>query len=473
MFQNVEKFFLGTFAGIEQKFLKNLVESACEQGYTKFIDPCCESLATSYLAVQAGFKTSQVEASDISLFSGILGYAITGKSLKDFEIRAKGFSGEELLDPATAMYAWKYLSLVKNADKDYYYNYLIDLETQRECHIQNIDEQLKKIKSVLNGISYRVLDIWEHVEEVLDDEHAIVVINPPTGKAAIEKYYDMSGYMSWKAPVYRPFNSKTGLTELIEKTRDAKCLVISYETSKPSATVASPFFARYGVSIGVNGYLTSNRPDEAVRLTKGKTIARPAERDLLPLNCNVFPIDSTIDENSKLEICAIEQVSAQYYRKLWTHNFTGLPCLCNFAFFIDDRIAGVFGYDKSSIKTGAFGSFLSNTIFLMYCMTVPHKFYRLNRLGTMLAQNVEVIDSFCTDLEKVKIKAIKTVQMTRYPEAKEMRGIMKLTERKPDKYFGYRLTYLSDLKNRSLRQTLLEWLRKEKTWQKERQKNLK
>ena len=43
----------------------------------------------------------------------------------------------------------------------------------------------------------------------------------------------------------------------------------------------------------------------------------------------------------------------------------------------------------------------------------------------MLAQNVEVIDSFCTDLEKAKIKAIKTVQMTKYPESKEMRGIMK------------------------------------------------
>lgn len=105
MFHNVEKFFPGTFAGIEQKFLKNLMESACEQGYTKFVDPCCESLDTSYLAIQAGFKTSQIEASDVLLFSGILGYAIAGKSLKDFEIRAKGSSAEELLNPATAMYA--------------------------------------------------------------------------------------------------------------------------------------------------------------------------------------------------------------------------------------------------------------------------------------------------------------------------------------------------------------------------------
>ena len=165
----------------------------------------------------------------------------------------------------------------------------------------------------MNGINYRVIGIWEHVAGILGDEHAIVIINPPTGKATIEKYYDMSGYVSWKAPVYRPFDSKTGLAELIEMTMDAKCLVICYETSKSGATAASPFFARYGVSMGgygvsmgVNGYLISNRPDEAVRLTNGKTIAKPAEHDLLPLNCNVFPIDLKIDENSKLDVCAIE-----------------------------------------------------------------------------------------------------------------------------------------------------------------------
>lgn len=60
--------------------------------------------------------------------------------------------------------------------------------------------------------------------------------------------------------------------------------------------------------------------------------------------------------------------------------------------------------------------------------------------------------------------------MTRYPEAKEMRGIMKLTKRIPDVKMGFRLTYESELKERTEEQTLAEWLRREEKWQKERAK---
>lgn len=64
----------------------------------------------------------------------------------------------------------------------------------------------------------------------------------------------------------------------------------------------------------------------------------------------------------------------------------------------------------------------------------------------------------------------KTVQMTKYPEAKEMRGVMKLTKKVPDKKYGFKLTYESGLKDRNERQTLEEWLLKEERWQTERQK---
>ena len=78
---------------------------------------------------------------------------------------------------------------------------------------------------------------------------------------------------------------------------------------------------------------------------------------------------------------------------------------------------------------GAFGTQVSDAVFLMYGMTVPHKTYRLGRLLTMLAQNRPLIMNICTDLEKEKAKSLKTVQMTKYPEAKEMRGLMELTRK--------------------------------------------
>ena len=88
----------------------------------------------------------------------------------------------------------------------------------------------------------------------------------------------------------------------------------------------------------------------------------------------------------------------------------------------------------------------------------------------MLAQNRPFIDSICNDIEREKAAHLKTVQMTKYPEAKEMRGVMKLVKKVTDSKMGFRLTYESDLKDRTEQQTLAEWLAKENKWKTERQK---
>ena len=229
-------------------------------------------------------------------------------------------------------------------------------------------------------------------------------------------------------------------------------------------------FARYGVRNGVNVYLTTNRPDEATALANGKKIARPSESKLTPLECSMLPRDYVITQRAKVQTVQIERAEAQYYRQLWTHNFVGSSAPINIAVLIDGKIAGVFGLDKSALTMGAFGTQVSDAVFLMYGMTVPHKTYRLGRLLTMLAQNRQFIMGICTDLEREKAKTLKTVQMTKYPEAKEMRGLMDLTKRVEDKKMGFRLTYESELKDRTEKETLREWLWREERWQKQRQK---
>lgn len=51
-----------------------------------------------------------------------------------------------------------------------------------------------------------------------------------------------------------------------------------------------------------------------------------------------------------------------------------------------------------------------------------------------------------------------------------MRGLMDLTKRVEDKKMGFRLTYESELKDRTEKETLREWLWREERWQKQRQK---
>lgn len=471
MFQNPGTFFVGgTLTPVEQRFIAVLLKNAHKQGYTRFVEPCAGAFAMSHIAAQCGYKPSEIEASDVSMFTSIMGYAITGQSLEELEIRADGFTNEELLDPAVALYAWKYLKATRNAGREYGYELMVDLEARREYYIDSLRAQLDRAKQLLHGMSYRPLDMWKHLEECYDDPHCIVIANPPTYAAGFEKWYDTGGRMTWKEPEYGIFDPKTGLTELFDKMKDAKCLLMCYEENAPGLTAGHPVFARYGVRDGINVYLTTNRPDEATMLAEGKMITRPNEGKLEPLDCSILPRDYEITRKSKIQITQIERTAAQYYRKLWTHNFVGSSAPINMAVLIDGKLAGVFGLDKSALTMGAFGTQVSDAVFLMYGMTVPHKTYRLGRLLQMLTQNKALIMSICTDLEKEKAKTLKTVQMTKYPESKEMRGLMELTKKVPDKKMGWRLTYESPLYDRTNEETLDEWLRREERWQKQREK---
>lgn len=469
-FQNPGAFFLGTLVASEQKFLKPLIENARKSGYTRFVEPCAGAFAMAHIAEQSGYKAGEIETSDVAMFTSIMGCAITSQSLEGLDIKATGFTDSELLDPAVALYAQLYLRTACHAGTSYFYNIMKDLEHRREMHINKIRAQLDRAREVLGGMNYRVLDMWKHLEECYDDPHALVVANPPTYAAGFEKWYDTGKRMTWKEPEYGIFDPATGLTELMGKCAEAKCLVVCYEENKPGLTAGMPIFARYGVRDGVNVYLTSNRPDEATELAKGKRIARPSEGKLSPLDCSMLPRDYSVTNKSAINIVQIERSEAQYYRQLWTHNFVGSSAPINMAVLIDGKIAGVFGVDKSALTMGAFGTQVSDAVFLMYGMTVPHNILRLGRLLTMLAQNRQFIMGICTDLEREKAKTLKTVQMTKYPEAKEMRGLMELTKKVEDKKMGYRLTYESSLMDRTEKDTLKEWLWREERWQKQRLK---
>jgi len=470
-FQNPGAFFVGgTLVPAEQKFLKVLLESSVKSGYTRFVEPCAGTFAMSHLAVQSGFRPSQVEASDVSMMTSVIGYAIGEKPLDELEIVAHGFSSEELQNPANVLFAQLYLRTVKNAGKEYFYNMLVDLQYRKAEHVKQISVQIQRAHDILHGMSYRPLDMWDHLQEVMDDPRAIVIANPPTYLAGYEKFYDTGGKITWKEPEYKLFDPQTGYMELMEMCKDAKCLLLCYQESEPGKTAAEPVFARYGVRAGVNSYIITNRPEEAVALSKGKMIARPNEGKLSCLECSMLPRDYEITPKSKVQLCQVERAEAQYYRQLWTHNFVGSAAPINIAVLIDGKIAGVFGVDKSALTMGAFGTQVSDALFLMYGMTVPHKQYRLGRLLTMLAQNKDFVYKICNDLEKEKVGHLKTVQMTKYPEAKEMRGVMKLTKRIPDTKMGFRLTYESELVKRTEKETLIDWLRREEKWKKERAK---
>lgn len=456
-------FFLGTLIPSEQKFLKNLIKNAYEAGYNRFVEPCCGAFAMAHLAVQCGFKPNQIECSDVTLFSSLYGYAIMGKDLSDLEMKATGFTQEQLSNPATAMYAIMYLKTMVTAGSDYNYALLRDMELRRDDHEKKIQSYIDRAASLLRGINYRPMDMYDHLAEIMDDERAIVVINPPTYKAGFEKWYDTKGNIEWKEPHYSIFDPETGLKELmLERMANKKALVICYEENKPSMTAGTPIFARYGVRKGINTYLTTNHEELAERLSEGKSIARSDVKEVKPLKCDILPSDYVITKDSKVTFSKIEPTNAFYYRSLFTHNFVGQQAQINIGVFIDGLIFGVFGY-----QLGTMGKMFSE-ICLFYGVTIKHETLRLNRLVTLIAQNEETIRSFVSDHNFKNLTGIQTSQLTKYPESKEMRGIMKLRDKVQGK-LGYKLTYRSDIQVRTINETLELFLKKEAEWRAKKQ----
>ena len=427
--------FLGSLDGTEQKYILEVLKGARKSGYTRVVEPCAGTFALSNLAIQAGFKASQIESSDVNMMSTVMGYAVTGQPLDSLHIHAAGFSDEELLDPAVALYAQLYLRTSKNAGTEYYHNLLRDLKDRREYHVETVRSQLEAIRGELGGMNYRALDMWEHLKEVKDDPDTVIVLNPPTYFAGYEKFYDTQGKMTWDEPPYAMFDPIVGHKEIYDMMRDAPALILIHQEIQAGQTAFPAEFAR------------------------GKKIKRPNESKLEPLKCSILPSDYEITEKSKIQVIPVTGATSTYYRMIWTHNFVGSQATYNRALLIDGYVAAVFGISKMS----------ADSVFVWYVMKAPHKVYRLGRLCYMLAQNREFVDGLLNEFEKEKVTKMRTAMLTKYAENKEVRGIMKLVSRQTDKVNGYKLTYEADLvKGRNEKQTLAEWLRREQKWQQSR-----
>lgn len=461
---NIGGLFIGALKPSDKAFLKTLLVNARKAGYNRFIEPCAGALAMSFLAAESGFDPQRIEASDVSYFSGVFGRAVEGRPIDDMEIQAAGFSEEELEDPATALYAQIYLRTASKAGNDYFLEVLKDLKYRREEHISNIQDQIDYVKEKCKGLSYRDLDMWEHLDEVLDDETAVVVICPPTYTAGYEKFFDTQGRLHWHEPSYGIYDAVEGLNDLHERIKDAKALCIVYEERPAGEFVGQPVYGRDAGRAGMCMYLTANRPEEAMLLAEGKDIERNNGAKMSPLKKPILPSEYEVTDDSVVEVIPIKAENATYYRRLWTHNFVGGASGSAMAMIIDGYVAGVFGYDKFMVSLGN-----GSDLLFKFGMTAPSA-QRLNRLMYMLAVNKEVVHHFLSDLEKESIVGIMTVMITKYPESKEMRGLMKMVGKESEGKNGFKLKYRCDLKDRTKGETLREWLEKERRWKKQREK---
>jgi hypothetical protein len=347
---------------------------------------------------------------------------------------------------------------------------------ERERHIGKIQEKLDYAKATMGGMTYEPMDLWKHLERCYDEPKTLVSLNPPSTGGGYEKFYDTQGRFTWKEPPYDIFMPADGYAKLTDYMNSAKCLMAVYMENQGGHEVQGGVFMRGGgrkapgdtVARSINYYVASNRPDEFMDLAGGMMVMGWQGWAMEPLNIRVLPDDYVVTNDSVIGIRAISQPNAAYYRSLWTHNFVGGGAGQSLGMFIDGHLAGVFGYDPAYVTSaGRFGGD-SSSVLLQFGMTPPHKTLRLGRLLQRLAMCRCTMQMCLQDISMYRADTLTTAQLTKHPESKELRGIMKMKERKPDRQHGYRLIYTAPIEDVSWQHQFDVWLKDEERWQKQR-----
>lgn len=466
--------FLSTWDTPERGYLSALLPKLRAAGYKHYHEPAVGGFAMPLVALDAGYDPRSMTTSDVHLFTGILGTLLAGGDFEDLEVRYDDrpidFSECSTdVDKAALLLYTQYLARIQTKPEGEYWKSLCeDLERNSDYHKASFRDQLARMAGRIGGLAYRSESVWEHMDRIADDPHAVIVSNPPTYPGAYEKFFDTKGLLTWKTPDYDIFEAPTDIPEMVRFMEGRKALLVVQQQQTPRNSASpNPPYARQ-LSEGQLVYINSNRCDEVVELAGGKTAVPRKMSPRAPRPWPMLPEDYEVRPDSEIRLACVESKYADAYRAEWMHRLSPVPGSNNVLVFIDGYAAGVIGYSLASISSSYSDKWSKHAI-LRFAFGATHNTLRMTRLATMLSLQHDTLWLTKTPLSTMQIAAAQglvTVEMTRHPEAKGLRGLMTLDNRQkhPD---GFKLVYASDWKKAMTPQEVLaEFLRKEQQWRK-------
>lgn len=451
--------FIGTLSPEDKAFVASVLKQARAAGYTKVVEPCAGQLAMSCIAADLGFE--DIEASDITLFSGVLGRHVEGRGIEDMDV-TRIEDGSKITDPVQVMLEIKRAQLAMGSGSVYGEAMLLDFDERRDEIYESVKKTMDELRERIPNLTYRDMDMFDQIRAVRDEKCVILCMCPTYGGGYERFYRAIDETVSWEEPPFSMFEPPEGYRKLLETVEGCPCLLIIYEEVASGQHVGTPVYGRQAGRPGMNMYLVASDPDEVERIL-GRECARKRPGKMAPSRWPLVPSDHEITRKSKIEVAKLDSVHVRYYRKLLTHNFTPSAAGSGYAMLIDGYLAGIFGYTRIATDLGGKG----DEAFLGFGMCVKTG-YRLNRLMYSLAMQRRTLAMEYDDIQMHTLSTVKTAMLTKHPESKEMRGLMKLVAKERDDRMGYKLTYAAPVQDKTCRQCLDEFLRKEEQWRKRR-----
>jgi len=440
------------FLGITPSGARNYVGRKVAALGRPFYNACVGRFSVVEAAIKAGVRPQDVHASDIGLFSSIIGYlADPSKKLDDLGIcildpalEVKGAADE--LDFAAHVMLILKLNQMKQTNLRGLYlreELLSSWNRSREA----MRQQLETLVQSIAGIRYEIADIWDVVSRVSQEDVTFYASVPHYAHGYTKMF--AAPNLKWNEPSIPEFDPKT-FPVLLEKLGPAKCRAFLCRRCEWTEEIPAPWKKVFG------------KPDDHSALwiiANGSTDAR-AENQTGFGEVKKLPIydDHEITPASKFQVIMVGLPTALYYRDLFVHRLGATTADRGFLLLVDGQVMTAFG-----IFIQDFLQFRVQYLPEMFGITrSSRRYHRLGKLFMLLLTSGEMKKRLC-DILKLWLhepKGIQTTSITVHEEGKTDRGALKIVSREKLEDGRFRIIYRGDFRDDSFADVVAGWLEK-------------
>ena len=441
------------FLGVVPRGARSYVAREIVRLHKPLINACTGRFSVVAAAIKDGVPPSQVQASDIGLFSSLIGYlSDPSKSLDQLGIRILDPDLEprdvkDELDFAAHIILILKLNQMKQTNLRGLY-LREELRASWTKYRERVREELAALVESIKGIHYELADIWDIIERVRAEDVTFFASVPHYARG-YEKMFSAPN-LKWNEPAIPQFDPKR-FPEIMQRLGEAQCAAMLCRRGEWDEEVPPPWKRVFG---------RAESREKALWIIANRSMQAHAENRTGFGGVRKFPIydNHEITPASKFQVMMVGLPTALYYRDLFVHRLGTTNADRGFLLLVDEQVMTTFG-----IFIADFLQFRTEYLPEIFGITRSSiRYKRLGKLFMLLLTSGEMKKRLC-DILRLWLhepRGIQTTSITVHEEGKTDRGALKVVSREKLDDGRFHIIYRGDFRDDSFADVVSDWLKK-------------
>jgi len=266
--KNIESVFLGVSKQVQCSFYHDAL-SILVKTKPKLLIPCCGTMKLASVAIAAGYKPENIELSDISFFSKVLGYYYAGKPVPDYPGVPDGLPEEVKAGWIITLFKIAQLRDEVVYEAQYKHHYRENIAQ----HAGAVGALLAKNKAALSGVTYVERDLRDIISTPAAD--SVVIIHAPAYSRGYEKMFKVEAGAEQSGVAQLDFKKEFG--DLFDESRrNPASFIWSYYGKDLKPFEKGEVFFAEEVGKDKYEYFLVTKPEELAESRMAKQLAHNA-----------------------------------------------------------------------------------------------------------------------------------------------------------------------------------------------------